>query len=444
MGWRNGGIFGSNTGNMLYQWAAYRSVSAPGVETVADAAAIERGALRPSDIGYINATFDHYLLPLANAFRPSYVRHLERLVSTIIRLQIPTTVLGVGLQLKPHETFADMPPDINEAAARFVAAVLQNSPSVGVRGEVTGDYLKFLGFSDDEVDVIGCPSMFLHGADLHIDKPATPPDAESLIALNVTPSAKRMAGLIAHVTHAYPQSIYVAQEYRDIAMMLWGMERHKPKDGRIPTHYGHTMVRTNRMRAFIDGPPWLEFLRDADFVLGSRIHGNIAGILAGRPAVVIAHDHRTKELAQYHAIPYRMIGDITGKTTVAELWDEADYSALNRRHPQLLAHYRDFLVAHGLPHVFDEEGAPGAAAFDAAMAATNFPRGLELDIERMEIAQGKRTPLPGQRLAAPADTAPSGRSWGAEIDTFPPSLGDRPMARPSLLRRIIRKVRAGA
>ena len=47
-----------------------------------------------------------------------------------------------------------------EASVRaFMSAVLDRSPSVGVRGEFTHDYLRGLGFRD--VEVIGCPSMFL-------------------------------------------------------------------------------------------------------------------------------------------------------------------------------------------------------------------------------------------------------------------------------------------
>ena len=34
---------------------------------------------------------------------------------------------------------------------RFVAAVLDHSPSIGVRGEFTRDYLRGLGFGDEHV-----------------------------------------------------------------------------------------------------------------------------------------------------------------------------------------------------------------------------------------------------------------------------------------------------
>ena len=50
----------------------------------------------------------------------------------------------------------------------FVAAVLDRGPSIGVRGELTADFLRRLGSRD--VEVIGCPSMFFHGPRLDVAK----------------------------------------------------------------------------------------------------------------------------------------------------------------------------------------------------------------------------------------------------------------------------------
>ena len=53
--------------------------------------------------------------------------------------------------------------DVANATKKFVRAVLNTTASIGVRGEFTFNYLRSLGFSSKEVDVIGCLSMFLYG-----------------------------------------------------------------------------------------------------------------------------------------------------------------------------------------------------------------------------------------------------------------------------------------
>ncbi len=51
---------------------------------------------------------------------------------------------------------------------------------------------------------------------------------------------------------------------------------------------------------FCNVPKWMEFLNDSDLTFGSRLHGNIAAVLAGTPALLVTKDSRTKELAEYH------------------------------------------------------------------------------------------------------------------------------------------------
>ena len=61
-------LIGNNTGNLVFSQAVYRLLSA--------------GRYRPRDLRagqepprVINSRFDHVVIPLANAFRPSYIEH---------------------------------------------------------------------------------------------------------------------------------------------------------------------------------------------------------------------------------------------------------------------------------------------------------------------------------------------------------------------------------
>lgn len=404
---RNGwGVFGANNGNLLYQISAFRSVSVPGAEVISDSLLVELGDANDEFIERANAEFDLYVVPLANAFRGSFVRSLNRLSSTIERLRIPVVVLGVGIQKLESDDFSAVPPKVLDASRRFVAAVLERSASIGVRGEITRDYLVHLGFPAEAVDAIGCPSIYLNGPGHTVTKRVERLSETSNIALNVTPSKVAFADMIDRSAAAYPNLTYLPQEHVDLAMMLWGEERDTRTDPRMPTHTGHRLYTENRMRFFLDAHPWIEYLRRQDFAFGTRLHGNIAALLAGTPAYVVAHDSRTKELADFHAIPHRMLADLDGDVTAGQLYDEADYDAFNRRYPETFRGYRDFLDRNGVPHVFgDEDGTPaeagavaelgaaagagagavvelgaaaGAAAFDRALAAVDYPPAVEV------------------------------------------------------------------
>jgi hypothetical protein len=190
----------------------------------------------------------------------------------------------------------------------------------------------------------------------------------------------RAAPLIAQGTAAHPHLTYIPQEHHDLAMMMWGEPQLavRQTDPRIPTHPDHPLYAQNRMRFFVDALPWLDYLAGQDFAFGTRIHGNVAALLAGTPAYVVAHDSRTLELARYHGIPHRPIAEVDDATTVAELYDEADYGEYNRRRSEGFAVYRDFLERNGVPHVFDRGGDDGSLEFDTRMAAANFPPAVQV------------------------------------------------------------------
>jgi polysaccharide pyruvyl transferase WcaK-like protein len=59
-----------------------------------------------------------------------------------------------------------------------------------------------------------------------------------------------------------------------------------------------------RVKVFFTVDGWVDFYRHIDFALGTRIHGTIASLLAGTPALLITHDTRITELARAMNIPY--------------------------------------------------------------------------------------------------------------------------------------------
>jgi hypothetical protein len=283
------------------------------------------------------------------------------------------TVLGVGAQSGRGSYQTERLRSIDDPVRAFCAAVLDHSPSIGVRGDWTYDYLQRLGFRD--VEVIGCPSMFFHGGRMAIEKRVPTLEPDAALAINVTPYVKRMGKVVKSHHARYPNLRYIAQDVATLELLLWGEPRgHVPGKAKMPFHTTHPFFREDKIRLFVDPWPWFEALRTADFAFGSRIHGNIAALVAGTPSFVLAHDSRTLELARYFEIPHRRMPDFQTGTDAAELYGEADYTALNRGHPARFATFTEFLTRHGLGHVFADGEDP--TSFDRRAAETSYPPGV--------------------------------------------------------------------
>jgi hypothetical protein len=358
-------LIGNNAGNLIFLHASHRLLAVHDAE-------VEAGGMSfgPRQAAAVNERFDVFVLPLANAFRNSFRGQLERMTRFIERLTIPVVVLGVGAQSDARYDFERIRP-IEEAVRRFVSAVLVRAPSIGVRGELTAEYLETLGFRD--VEVIGCPSMFLHGDRLEVTKRRPALDTTSRVSINVSPYVKAMGPIVMSHLERYPNLTYVAQDRDTLGLLLRGPEDPDAPtvDDPIPRHASHPLFRQRRVRFYVEPWPWIDDLRRVDFSFGTRIHGNIAALLAGTPAYVFAHDSRTLELARYFAIPHRPMKEVPPHIDAAELYAEADFTSLVEGHAGRFARFTDYLARHGLRHVFEAGERP--EDFVDRLAATRFP-----------------------------------------------------------------------
>jgi hypothetical protein len=359
-------LIGDNVGNLLFSSASYKLLQTSGTE-------IEVGSLKGGKVEaeHINATADHVVIPLANAFRHSYADTLDRMSETIEALTVPVTVLGVGAQLR-LDGRADRLDGVKDHVLRFVRAVLDRSPSIGVRGEFTETYLKGLGFKD--VDVIGCPSVFLRGPGLRVEKRVEELTTVSRVSLNISPYVPGLGPIVGRAMERYPHLRYTAQHRDALGMLLDRGHRsaeHKTDQSVLPTHHDHPLVRDGRTSFFVDPEPWIRYLARFDYSFGTRIHGNIAALLAGTPATVLAHDSRTFELARFYDIPHRTMKQVGPETDAAELYAEADFTAFNARHQERFDLFADFLRVHGLHHVYEAGEDP--SRFDRRVAAIAWP-----------------------------------------------------------------------
>ncbi len=362
---------GGNIGNMIFTNSIARTLLVD-ENTVIDYVDLRRQKLNDAYAAFVNETYDYFLIPLANAFKSTNYDELMIITDFVKKLKIPCCIIGVGIQRTiSKDRFSEVYPHCAEAKA-MVAAVLEKSPMIGVRGELTGEFLKDLGFlPEKDYTVIGCPSMFTYGGTLPEIKP-TVLSEDSVISFNSKVEFETLEGYRPFVEFAkrnmplFPNMIYVQQQIDDVRMIYLDsikQELRKKKNYDV-----------SKAVSFTNIPAWIDYFREnVDFSFGSRIHGNVAAILAGVPSVAVPFDRRVLELAEYHNIPYIKVKPLGKYQTLYDVFEQADFSSVHRGHRERFDHYLDFLHTLGLDTIYDHDYTDTKIPYDKIMDARKFP-----------------------------------------------------------------------
>lgn len=375
---------GGNQGNLLFQFSTARALAAPGTElSWISYQRFKRNAIE-AKAERINAECDHLVMPMSSSLRFRMGPKMHQWANLIDKLTVPVTVVGIGAQLSLEEAESGSyrpgrvtgqraskaeVEEHEDACRRFLFAVLDHSDSIGVRGDITADYLTHLGIPRDRVDVIGCPSLFLHGPGYRLPEATSELTPDSTISLSFDHRIPDTAEILDRTFNEYSGSNVYAQEWLTAKMVITGEETRAEWHGdeRFPVHTSHRIYRDHRMLYYPTAWAWMDSLKQADFAFGPRLHGTVAALLAGIPVNLLAHDSRTVEVAQKHGIPYHLVRDLKPETSAAELFAAYDPTAFNSRYDELFSNFRSFLARNSLVDAYGPD-AGGLEAFDAALA----------------------------------------------------------------------------
>lgn len=372
---------GNNMGNMLFPYGIFRTLMTEDtqIDTIRfDKIPLERKAIHEK-AREINAEYDYLVLPFANAFRRSFIGELRKVTRLVEKLTIPCIVVGAGLQAPSGKEPED--PELAAVTKRFVKAILKKSDCLGLRGEQTAMYLQKLGFhAEEDFTVIGCPSLFTYGKELPI------PDCKELTSYSKVSMNSKIClpqnfhDFMERSSQQIEDHYYIPQVIEEIYRMYAGVPFPKKFGKKIPEHFpadfSHPVYTQDRARSFVNVRSWLDFLGGMDFSFGSRVHGNIAAILAGTPAYIFVSDARILELVNYHKIPHSMIEEITEKTSIFDIYEKTDFGSVHQGHEIRFMHYLDFLRKNGLETIYDKDGNPGRVYFDEKIQEINFHPGV--------------------------------------------------------------------
>ena len=340
-------LVGKNTGNLLFTNAVWNQIGGPK----------ERFSFS-FDPEKLNSKFDALVIPAANWLGPTV--DFSDLADRIERLTIPVVLIGLGAQDASYSGSINVP----EGTVRLVKAVAARSASISVRGEYTKQILNGLGVQN--VTVTGCPSLY------HDFRRFTPPPSKPHVRVDrglihstrysasYAPFAKAdsVHRRLFRFAFARKLDILFQSEPEEMAWLA-GLTKAGGLDDQLRSLLMEiydagdwdTLVAYWQVhgRVFYDVGEWSRSLDAYDYVLGTRLHGTIMALNSGVPAVLVYHDSRTREMAEFAAIPsvsadaLRLDGG-----GVEKLFRKSDFDAYYERREANRAVYRNFLKAQGL------------------------------------------------------------------------------------------------
>lgn len=284
----------------------------------------------------------------------------------------PIIAIGLGAQAPGAEPF-----DIPKATQEVLRIIADRSESLGVRGHFTAELLDGIGIRN--VRVIGCPSLYLSARpSLSIARPD--PEA-ARVGITLTRGlwgayasnglrAQRLQRALLREAARRTGSVVYGQGGGPEAMVEFAASPTAREAALEEVLRGHAaagdasvaaLLRAT-LRTFWDPERWLAHLRESvDVVVGFRLHGNVAALAQGIPALSYTFDSRTREVAELFAIPSVEV-DAFEPVRLGPLLQAADWSAFEAAYRANYATYVAFLEENGLRHALPRPQAPLTAA----------------------------------------------------------------------------------
>lgn len=364
---------GTNIGNYLYQFSIFRALSVEGTELYVD-----NYSSNIKNADFINNNYDEYIMPLADAFREDFIPYLQAYTKLIKKLTIPVVVVGVGLRAD-YDTTNEEKFVFDNTVKEFVKSVLEKSKIIGVRGQITSDYLSRLGFKEgQDHQVIGCPSMYAFGTYIKIREVDW--NSKTNLALNLSEkSPNNCVTFINRVAEKFEKCDFIPQMHDEFLISYGGGPSIKATSNSYPTTIKHKMYKEDKVKYFPNLQPWLKFMKKVDFSVGTRLHGNIAATISGTPSILITTDARTREIAEYHCLPSIPYYKITDASDLYELIKEVDLYSAEKVHDKNFKIYLKFLEKNQVSNIFEknpnEKDNPN---FDSLFWEGNFEKNVPI------------------------------------------------------------------
>lgn len=334
-----------NTGNYFFEHAVSRQLDE--YEVVSSVEMVPNGA-------------EKLILSMSNFLSPAtdmgnFARELEKKnIKQIV-------MIGAGAQAHSYEDSISL----SKGTQRFLSLLSDKSETIGIRGFYTKKILEDYNVYNGEV--IGCPSIFYDlDREFRISKKPLPDDPR--LAFHMTPTGHyrdNISHLISiGVKHA---TSYIAQSENDLISVSDNPVIEDEDIEYMFKYYNDGTYSPREIRDwfskhcnwFFDLDSWFAHMKTMDFSVGARFHGNMAALQSGVPALNLIFDTRTREMCEFLNLPIMFLKDLTGRETIDELYDRADYRLFNSTYKKKYDNYVGFLSRNKVATTLTKTGSEG-------------------------------------------------------------------------------------
>jgi hypothetical protein len=339
---------GMNTGNFMFTEAVYRQLNAD-TQCIGFSYNPEKA----------NKELDHIVIPAANWIN-SY-SDWGWLCDILEKTHIPVTVVGLGIQ-NDNNNIDNFQASVS--SIRLAKILSQKSPLISVRGQVTKSYLQNLGIKNSIVT--GCPSLYMRLDDYKnsIDK------RESIVIQSTRYGMSKkflqedsINNSLFAICKKLDADMVLQSEIEEIMILVKQDSEARDISDNVLNYlselYGFERrsdffdFLRQRCRVFFDVNHWSNFLRDRYGVIGTRLHGAIIALNSGVPALLIPHDSRTSEMANFAGIPTLAASEAASLNTLEEAKEKLSHADVKKFQATRARNgiiYRSFLTACNLPY----------------------------------------------------------------------------------------------
>lgn len=251
----------------------------------------------------LDSRFDGLVITMSNVLRKDAIE--PGMAELLREISIPVYCFGVGIQ--------DSLPlgdgsSLHAGVLELMRVLDQKAAVFGVRGESTLQWLNSIGIQNAKV--LGCPSLFAYPRNI-LSISESVQAQQNIIAAGHLGNLRRGTKLIGGLNGTHPSYVFQGELQ---AVMKDRLDEPGLYDEATQTVnvamtseaisniYGLHSPFT-KYYSFTDPSAWRQACLSHDVYVGDRIHGGVAAMQAGRPALVLYCDDRVQELVVFHGIP---------------------------------------------------------------------------------------------------------------------------------------------